>query len=525
MDEQSYKGLTMLYNSTDNVGNLYKKAHDWLEKRKETAGKYSEDEILYTLNRISDMEAARLSDMNNSWRSSDMIFANKKLCEPQERIAKNKVKYNGKNFNRIVGRWINGNEQSIMLLKDVLPELPCICEDEKGNMFTVGYDLSFTWEDIVIGKKRYPHMYSNTVVVPIGAIDFEHIGNLVRYVEPLTVERTYDFPNGGKNNYDVIMNAIIAGLENNKDAINYLTLQKERFRDHEYADEIAKICDNLLSRYSEPTHYEENMAYYINRAYQMINEGDIESALLLARGLYNTAVERDLYEDDELIEYHSFHEMMEKVVYLVVDRPKKQIINLDFPFSMVYLLYGSVLIEKKLYAQAREMLQKALRWNPVNFMIRSEYLRLLRNVPESTNDEYREFMQKTLDYVFRRRDMAGCLNDVGEYMIDVYAPNMLSIAYGVYKWSLVYDPENQQAIKEMALIKERKDFNGEPKRNEFLALAQNFHVYIGFNKDVENAAQEYYSFAKKEQIKEMELYFGSIINEFGITSNMLPFEK
>lgn len=528
MDDELYRFLRAEYRSAYNKQTVLKRVKNIIAKLHNKYSSYSDEELIYTLNRASDDEALQDSMKYDRWTASDMYFLNNKLCEPGMRISQNKVEINGNEFYRIVNHWFYKENRCIMIMNNIIPEFPCICEDEKGNRFTLGYDIGFEWEDIIVSKKRFPHKYHATITVPIGGIDFKSMGNLFRYIGPLTADLTYEFPNGGLNNYIAVMKEIKSEIENdNVNLLEYITIQKEKYKNHEYALEIAKECDEIINSYTgaDSIRYEECLDAYkaIEMATVHYTEGDFETALKIAEELYNKAENINDYQDDNVNEYHSFCELMEEILYETIDKPQKRVIDVDFPFAQIYKLYGALLIDLKQYEKALECLKMAMKWNPVNIYIRSEYAQAVRLV-HGISDEYKEIVTKSTNYAYRRRDMALCLRNIGSYIVEKFGPNF--IAYGVYKWSLIYEPDNAIAINEMNYIKSQKEFSREPTMYEFLSAINGVNVQICYNEIVKKLAIEYYMLAMDSDNTEVVEYFKEIVDEIqSITPKMLPFKE
>ena len=67
-------------------------------------------------------------------------------------------------------------------------------------------------------------------------------------------------------------------------------------------------------------------------------------------------------------------EFFEEILYSYRANPEKDLRQAQLPYTKIYMLYGSLLVEVKRYSDAPDALRKGLRWNPVSFRLMSEYI-------------------------------------------------------------------------------------------------------------------------------------------------------
>ena len=97
-------------------------------------------------------------------------------------------------------------------------------------------------------------------------------------------------------------------------------------------------------------------------------------ALKMIEDLVVKVEDLNMFQDDSVSEYHAFDELFEEVLYRHIYEPQKDVRRAQIPYTEIYLLYGSLLVELNRLEDARKQLEKGLRWNPICFSIMSEYI-------------------------------------------------------------------------------------------------------------------------------------------------------
>ena len=136
-----------------------------------------------------------------------------------------------------------------------------------------------------------------------------------------------------------------------------------------------------------------------------------------------------------------------EAIYSQVNKTEKTVRRAEFPFTNIYLNYGSLLVELGRYEEANAALKKALRWNPVNMGVRAEYMETLKLLGHM--DEYYEMAITSFKYAFKSKDLARCYRNLGWYFVE---KEMYTEAIGVYVISMQYDSDGKNAQGEMYYI-------------------------------------------------------------------------
>ncbi len=246
----------------------------------------------------------------------------------------------------------------------------------------------------------------------------------------------------------------------------------------------------------------------LNDVVKKIKDGNIDNALEKMEALVNRVEEVDMYKDNDACEYHSFDEPFEEILFRSTAKTKKEIRQAAIPYGQIYRLYGSLLIEKRQLAEAREIFIKGMKWNPVSFAIWSEYIEIYKML----GDMERFFLLTNTAFgiAFHAKDTARCYRNLGYYFIE---KKLYSEAVGCYMVSREFEPDAATVYQELDYI-EHTAGSVEPPSNELFreyAEKNGFppHGNPGIQELALTAARQ---FSRQGQ-KRIAEYFLSISNE------------
>ena len=258
--------------------------------------------------------------------------------------------------------------------------------------------------------------------------------------------------------FDSIMREITSGLtgESDKD-MKYLKEQMDKYKGHEMGREIIRACDRLLYELI-PDDTKEKLEYAIDNdraglkaaleeAHFNIYKKDFNKAMRIMEALVRKVEALHAFEDDEVSEYHVFDELFEEALYRYREKPEKDIRQAQIPYTEIYMLYGSLLVEMGRLPEAREALEKGLRWNPVCFRIMAEYIETFK-----MSGDMESFFEKTreaLRIAFRPADVARCFRNLGYYYAEV---KQWQEAKACLLLSLRFEGDNSNAQSELYYI-------------------------------------------------------------------------
>lgn len=317
--------------------------------------------------------------------------------------------------------------------------------------------------------------------------------------------------------YEEIMEQIKSGLTGNKPQdLRYLMEQVEKYKDHELGKEIEKECGRIMVPLL-PREQLVEMAQAVEKdglsievrlgeVHDAVVKKDFKKALAIVNELAEEADNNPMFQEDKVNVYFDFYETFEQMIYEQVNKPEKTVRRAEYPFAPIYLNQGSILVELGQAEEANAALAKAMKWNPVNMGIRSEYmetLKLLRRL-----DEYFEMCKESFKYAFRPADLARCYRNLGWYFIE---KELYSAAIGVYILSIEYDKKSEGAQSEMFYIKEMDPEAKAPTHEEMKLFSETFGFPVGPSPEVLQTAMGYGKFFMEKGEREGARYCLEIV--------------
>ena len=291
--------------------------------------------------------------------------------------------------------------------------------------------------------------------------------------------------------FDSIMREITGGLSGDaKSDMAYLEEQMEKYKSHELGKEIIRACGRLIYGLI-PDDKKEELAKAINNdsagteaALEEVRfniyKKDFDKALRIMEALVTKTEDLHAFEDDQVSEYHVFDEFFEEILYSYRANPEKDLRQAQLPYTEIYMLYGSLLVEVKRYSDAQDALRKGLRWNPVSFRLMSEYIETYK-----ITGDLEQFFSLTKDafkIAFRSADVARCYRNLGFYFVE---KKLWSEAIACYLLSLQFDHESNQAQSELYYINSSTDGKiPQPSIEQAKAYGEKYGFPIGADDDV-----------------------------------------
>ena len=298
--------------------------------------------------------------------------------------------------------------------------------------------------------------------------------------------------------YEQIIKKITKGLTGNtsKD-IKYLQEQMEYYKDHSMSQEILRACGRIMydlfpedkkSEIGRIIGYDlKVIEATLDEIRYNIYKKDISKAMNLSEALMKKAEEEILFQNDNESEYFTFNEFFEEALYIYHNKPKRKIRAATIPFSSIYFQHGNLLFEQKKYEEARLVLEKAMRWNPINSDILFEHMETFKVTGDI--EKFAELTRKAFQYVFKPKDIARCYRNMGYYFIE---KKKYKVATACYFMSLEFEKENKAAQSELYYIhtKTSKEFC-EPTFDEIKMYGEKYDFPIGGSDDVIGLALSY----------------------------------
>ncbi len=233
---------------------------------------------------------------------------------------------------------------------------------------------------------------------------------------------------------------------------------------------------------------------------------DYTKALKIIEDLVKKVEDLDFFKDDHVSEYHVFDEPFEEVLYCFKTEPEKKIRRADISYTEIYFLYGCLLVEMQQLSSARDVLEKGLRWNPVSFRIMTEYMETYKI--EGDLETFLSLSRDAFEIAFRPKDVARCYRNFGYYFVE---KELYPEAIAVYRLSLLFDSESNQAQSELYYINEKTGGRFDvPSRETMEGYAEKYGFPVGADREIVGIAVQYgHHFIGKGNF-EMARYFLSI---------------
>jgi tetratricopeptide (TPR) repeat protein len=174
-------------------------------------------------------------------------------------------------------------------------------------------------------------------------------------------------------------------------------------------------------------------------------------------------------------------------VYRYRAEPEKDLRPAQLPYTEIYLLYGSLLVEMKRYAEAQEALRKGLRWNPVSFNMTSEYIETYKVTGDL--EKFFSLTKEAFKIAFRSSDVARCYRNLGYFFVE---KKLWSEATACYLLSLQYDHDSKTAQSELYFINSSAEGKiQEPSIDQAREYREKYGFPIGADEDVIGLAVSY----------------------------------
>ena len=213
------------------------------------------------------------------------------------------------------------------------------------------------------------------------------------------------------------------------------------------------------------------------------------------------------FQDDAVSEYHTFNTPIEEIIYRHRCQPKKELRQAPEPLSLLYMNLGVVLLELEEMDAAKDALEKAMRWNPIDADIAFEHAEIFKKLGRM--DEFFKLTMGIFPNVYQRRHLARCYRNLGYYFVE---KELWEVAASCYLISIHYDKDTPQAQSELWYIQQKADagFSMPTSEEEIEKYARQYHIPMGANQDVIGIAMYFGEQSEKGGQIDAAKYFYSI---------------
>ena len=172
----------------------------------------------------------------------------------------------------------------------------------------------------------------------------------------------------------------IGDVFNNELEILEKVIIDEEIKEEQYSDVLETLINNIQNTeplLTDKDEIEKHLKVFLGALLQvqkLKQENRREDAQKLIKEVIKQ--ESSKYQNTDLIEYHSFANSFEVLLYANLFHPynpekqqKKQIIGTQVDLASAYLVFGAMMLEQKQYDKAIDILWKGLESNPVNIQL------------------------------------------------------------------------------------------------------------------------------------------------------------
>ena len=292
--------------------------------------------------------------------------------------------------------------------------------------------------------------------------------------------------------YEEIIGKIAHGLTGDpKKDIKYLMEQGELYKTHELASEILRGIGRLISdaipqenrkEIEQLIKNEENKVQtIIEEAEFQIHKKNFSRALEILESAIKD-IEDDngrlrRYFDDSVSEYHHFRNYLEEVLYIQTTKPERTVREMPENIGYLYHVCGFLYFETGRFDEAKVVLEKARKINPVDTEAIFELGEIYKRNGEW--DHYLELSELGLSLSYTRSNLARSYRNLGFYYIE---QQKYDVATALYHMSMFYDPKSIAAQSELFIIQQiTNKVSSVPSSDDIEKILEENKIQLGPN--------------------------------------------
>ncbi len=272
-------------------------------------------------------------------------------------------------------------------------------------------------------------------------------------------------------------------------------------------DELQKIDDKIREYSKERDLMEKTPEEILKKVEFLTFKQEYEEALELLEPLVKMADDDPMYQDNDEIVYHSFDSFFEVLLYDMLYEPEREMKDVSFPASEIYLRYGALLFELEQYDAAGEALEQAHLWNPTSVKIAAEYAEVFKK--RGDMEKFDELTREMFLYAYEPEDLARCYRNLGYYFIEV---ENYDAAMACYQLSSLYDSDSKQLEDELSFMEDELGVElREMEVEELEKFCDQYNFPLGPDEDVLELAWSCAKMAMEDEENNLARYFLAII--------------
>ena len=239
----------------------------------------------------------------------------------------------------------------------------------------------------------------------------------------------------------------------------FLKEQREIIRDRENARQLRSACECLgyrtlseetgTGQFKGTTAGKPEYVQILEDVRAQTSRGEYGKALSQMQPVMEAMESSAQCREYEVQGYHSFHTFLEKALYMDTHRSEKTLRCTPAPYDTICLQYAALLMALDRPGDARTVLKKALKWNPVSADIALSYVETFR-----IQEDYEHFLKLTIPvfrFAFRPYQVARCFRNLGDAFLEKEA---WQAAMGCYTLSMKYEDAPVLAMTSVFYIRE-----------------------------------------------------------------------
>lgn len=291
-----------------------------------------------------------------------------------------------------------------------------------------------------------------------------------------------------ENEIRQIMDDIASGLiDDPVEDYKYLHGELKKYGSHELSEEIGREIAKIMfvelpvAARNELTgsHETASFSFMLDQAEHFLCSQQWDIAGSILQNLIGNGIS---IEDTDQIEFRSFDEKVQPVLYEKFFKSDKKVVKCPADFGRLYGLYGVVLVEHKEIKAAQEVLAISLHYNPLDYRFFFEYAETIKLSGDF--EKLEQISREYLKYAYRASDIGHLYRNLGY----VYTEKKdYETAIALYQFALTYDAEHSQlAERELEYIahitgQEIKD----PTQEEAEAPLKRENIQIGASYEIQ----------------------------------------
>lgn len=226
--------------------------------------------------------------------------------------------------------------------------------------------------------------------------------------------------------YDEIIQSITGRLTGDLEKDDQMLLSEtEKYRNHKYSQEITRAIGRILfSIMPEEAKKEwvrvfsndllaitailDEVKFKIQRGELLIAEKMIKRIMVTIEGSFT---------EDQVSVYFSFNNLLEELYYKSKFNPQKEIREMPVIFNEILMAYAYLLVDKKEFDEAHEILNRGLKNNPLDTNLLFEKGEIYK-----INKDWKDFKEITnlgLEYSYSSKNIARAYRNYGYMFIEL----------------------------------------------------------------------------------------------------------